>query len=321
MSQHILVITERAGNGLRKVSLEAVSEGRRIATKLQKDLHVLVFGEDTESAEAELNRLGADKIWRIPGIRQDMFQADVCVSCSAGFIQRQNSPIVLAGATMWGRECAARLAARLNASIAMDCVSVKLEQDALIVTRPVYGGKALADIELLKEPKIAVVRPNSMKIESSEGKGEVEQLVCEGIEPAVRFVESRPGAASVDLSEAEIVVSGGRGLGGPDFSVIDTLAKALGAAVGASRSAVDEGWRPHSSQVGQTGKVVSPKLYIACGISGAIQHLAGMSSSGIVVAVNNDPDAPIFSKADYGIVGDLFEILPVMTDEIRKIKN
>ncbi len=321
MSQHILAITERTDGGLRKAGLEAVSEGRRIARKLERDLHVLVFGSDTDAAETELKGLGADKIWCVSNIRQDMFQADVAATFAAGFIQREGVSIVLFGASMWGRECAVRLAVQSGGSIAMDCVSIQIERDSLTAVRPVYGGKALAEVELLKEPKIAVIRPNSMKIEAAEGKGEVEYIACDAVESRVEFVEARPKTGDIDLTEAEIVVSGGRGVGGADFTLIESLARASGAAVGASRSAVDEGWRPHSDQVGQTGKVVSPKLYIACGISGAVQHLAGMSSSGIVVAVNKDPEAPIFSRADYGVVGDLFEVLPLLTEEIRKIKD
>jgi electron transfer flavoprotein alpha subunit len=184
-----------------------------------------------------------------------------------------------------------------------------------------YGGKILADVALEGALKIVAIRPNSMDIVESAGTGMVESLNVEPGEGSLTFVEKSMETGKMELTEADVVVSGGRGMGGADYSVLEELAAVLGGAVGASRSAVDEGWRPHADQVGQTGKVVSPNLYIACGISGAIQHLAGMSSSKVIVAVNKDAEAPIFTKADYGIIGDLYEVVPLITAEVKKIKG
>ncbi|MEA3278979.1 MAG: electron transfer flavoprotein subunit alpha/FixB family protein, partial [Thermodesulfobacteriota bacterium] len=189
----------------------------------------------------------------------------------------------------------------------------------LIATRPMYGGKILADIVFDGKPQILAFRPNSMSIAEHAAAGAIEILDVDIGETNLKFIEKKLDTGKIELTEADVVVAGGRGMGGSDFSVIEELADLLGGAVGASRSAVDEDWRPLADQVGQTGKVVSPNLYIACGISGAIQHLAGMSSSKVVVAVNKDSEAPIFSKADYGIVGDLFEVVPLITEEIRKL--
>jgi electron transfer flavoprotein alpha subunit len=198
---------------------------------------------------------------------------------------------------------------------------VDVNAEEFKVTRPMYGGKVMAEVVLEGDPKIVAIRPNSMSAAELNGKGVIEKFSPDIGQGALTFVEKHMESGKIELTEADVVVSGGRGMGGDDYTVIEQLASVLGGAVGASRSAVDEGWRPHSDQVGQTGKVVSPNLYIACGISGAIQHLAGMSSSKVIVAINKDPDAPIFSKADYGIVGDLFEMIPAITEEIKKIKD
>ena len=228
--------------------------------------------------------------------------------------------MVIIGASILGKDLSARLAARLDAGLAMDCVAIRVENSEFIFTRPMYGGKILSDVKIDGTPKMVAIRPNVFTISETPRSVVLEKITVSAGQARTNVVERKlESADKIELTEADIIVSGGRGTGG-NFTHIEELSKILGAAVGASRTAVDEGWRRHSDQVGQTGKVVSPTLYIACGISGAIQHLAGMSTSKFIVAINKDPEAPIFQKADYGVVGDLFQVLPAIIDEVKKLK-
>jgi len=236
-------------------------------------------------------------------------------------VEKSQPAVVVIGATSLGKDIAARLSARLDAPLAMDCVDVRVDGGQIVAIRPMYGGKVLADVSLSGSPVILAIRPRAMEAVAAQGDGKVEKVDVKLDDPSLTLVEKHMEIGKIELTEADVVVTGGRGMGGDDFSVVEALAKALGGAVGASRSAVDEGWRPVSDQVGQTGKVVAPNLYIACGVSGAIQHLAGMASSRVVVAINKDPEAPIFSKCDFGIVGDLFDVVPALTAEIEKMKG
>lgn len=321
MSQNILAIAEQIEGVFRKVTYEALSEGRRIADQLGCELNALVLGDNIESASKELGEFGANRIIVAENSALSEYLPDAYTNVIADVINKDAPDIVILGASTQGKDIAARLSARLNAPLAMDCVAVRYEDNNLIATRYVYGGKILADVVLSGKPQILAIRPNAMAISGASATGSVEKLEANTGTTQVKFIEKHLDTGKVELTEADTVVSGGRGMGGPDFTVIEQLAQALDGAVGASRSAVDEGWRSSSDQVGQTGKVVSPNLYIACGISGAIQHLAGMSSSNVIVAINKDPEAPIFSKADYGIQGDLFEIVPLITEEIKKLKG
>lgn len=311
MSNNILVITERAGGTLRKASLEALSEGRRLADRLGGAMGAVVIGESVAGLAETVTAHGADVILMAEAAVLGEY-SDAWVAVAAMAAEKMAPAVILAGASTLGKDLAARLAARLNAAVALDCVGLRLEGGDVVVTRPVYGGKLVADVLLTGTPRIVAVRPNAMPIALKAGAGQVESLDVAGLVPALKLVDRCRETGRVELTEADVVVTGGRGMGGPDFSSLEALAARLGGAVGASRSAVDEGWRPHSDQVGQTGKVVSPNLYVACGVSGAIQHLAGMSSSRVVVAINKDKDAPIFEKADYGIVGDVFEVVPAL---------
>jgi len=236
-------------------------------------------------------------------------------------VQSLDPALIVIAASSQGKDLAARLAARLDAGLAMDCTAIKLDNGKLTFTRPMFGGKIFADVEIEGGLQIVAIRPNVMDITEASRACAIEKPAVQVGDVKTSVVEkSMDTGDKIELTEADIVVSGGRGTGGK-FDPIEQLAAALGGAVGASRSAVDEGWRPHSDQVGQTGKVVSPGMYVACGISGAIQHLAGMSTSKYIVAINKDSEAPIFSKADLGIVGDLFEVVPAVVEEVNKIKS
>jgi len=321
MTQNILVIAEQADGVFRKVTYEALSEGKRIADKLNGKMNALVMGSGIEDISKTLSKYGAERIIVADNPALSEYMTDAYTNVAAEIIKKEMPSVVIIGASSKGKDLSARLAARLNAAIAIDCIKIDVKDKNLTVTRPMYGGKVLADVMLEGTLKIAAVRPNAMRITESAGAGLIEKADVNIGNTSLKFIEKQMETGKVELTEADVIVSGGRGMGGPDYSVIEKLAKLLGGAVGASRSAVDEGWRPNSDQVGQTGKTVSPNLYIACGISGAIQHLAGMSSSKVIAAINKDPEAPIFSKADYGIVGDLFEVLPAVTAEIKKLKG
>ena len=303
MPQGVFAITEQRDGVFRKISFEVVSEGRRLADGLGAELCAVVLGGGIEGIAGELQKYGPDKI------------------LVADLIQSADPAVVILGASAQGKDLSARLAARLDAGLAMDCTAVKLEDGQLTCTRPMFGGKIFADVEFDSAVQIVAVRPNVMDITESAKDSAIEKPAVQLGEVKTAVIEkSMDTGDKIELTEADVVVSGGRGTGG-DFGAVESLAAALGGAVGASRSAVDEGWRPHSDQVGQTGKVVSPVLYVACGISGAIQHLAGMSTSKYIVAINKDPEAPIFSRADLGIVGDLFDVVPAVAEEVKKVKG
>ncbi|MBW1695214.1 MAG: electron transfer flavoprotein subunit alpha/FixB family protein [Deltaproteobacteria bacterium] len=320
MPNNVLVIAEHSDARFRKVTYEALSEGRRLANKLGCELIASAIGLVDRNVISEINRYGVDKTIKVECGNINEYLTDAQTQLLTRIIQREKPSTIIIGATAVGKDIAARLSARLNAPLAMDCVAFRLQNSDIVATRPMFGGKILAEVSLEGSPRIFAIRPNSMPVETARGKGVIEEITESAEDCKLQFVEKTVDTSRVELTEAEIVVSGGRGIGGEDYSILEELAALLNGAVGASRSAVDEGWRPYTDQVGQTGKVVSPRLYIACGISGAVQHLAGMSSSKVIVAINKDPDAPIFSKADYGIVGDLFEIVPLISKEIRKLK-
>lgn len=322
MPHGILVVAEQMDGKFRKVTYEITSQGRRMADAAGEPLTAAVVGAGVESIATQLASFGADKVLVVddPGLAEGTPE-----SYAAAIFQviKANEPkIVLFGATVQGKDLAPRLAARLDAGLAMDCTEIRLEGDRLVAVRPIFGGKVLAEVAVESSPKLAAIRPNVVEIEENLKEGQIEKMDVELPAAQTQLIEKRvEPSGQVDLTEADTVVSGGRGMGGADFSIIEELARSLGGAVGASRSAVDEGWRPHSDQVGQTGKVVTPSLYIACGISGAIQHLAGMASSKYIVAINKDPEAPIFKKADYGIVDDLYKVVPAITAEVKKLKE
>lgn len=322
MSQDILVVAEYVDGFFRKVSFEAISKGRQMADLLGGKLVTLVLGEGIEDPAKNMAKYGADKILVAEHPVLKDYLTETYTFVAAEIVRKESPAFVLLGATTQGKDLAASLSARLYAPLATDCVDIRFENEKFTATRPVYGGKVLADILFECSPGIITIRPNAFAAKTGTGTGLVEKypVKFENLRTSCLKRQMDEGG-KIELTEADVVVSGGRGMGGKDFSVIENLASLLNGAVGASRSAVDEGWRPVSDQVGQTGKIVSPNLYIACGISGAIQHFAGMQTSKVIVAINKDPEAPIFSRADYGIAGNLFEILPLVTEEVKKLKK
>ncbi len=322
MSQTVLAITEQSEGRFRKISYEVLSEAKKLAGQLGGSLTAVVLGSGVSDTDvAELKTYGADTILVADHPDLAVYTADAYVNVLAAIIRDRDCKTVVLGSTSCGKDMGGRLAARLEAGLAMECLSAAAEDGKIMVSRPMYGGKLIARTAIEADIRMVAMRPKAAQVTRAEGAGQVEKIEVDPGRIRTKVVDQQLATGKVDLTEADVVVSGGRGMGGPDYTVIENLAAVLEAAVGASRSAVDEGWRPPSDQVGQTGKVVSPNLYIACGISGAIQHLAGMSSSKVIVAINKDPEAPIFSKADYGIVGDLFEVVPVLTEAIKKIKG
>jgi electron transfer flavoprotein alpha subunit len=321
MSFKILVIAEQRDGAFRKVGFEAIAEARRLADSVGGEVVALVPGEGIADLAGPCGAHGADRVLIADHADLKEYNPETYAAAVAAAAAKESPAAILLGASSQGKDLAGRLAARLDAGVAMDCTEIRIEDGNLVAIRPMYGGKVLAEVALSGTPQIAVLRPNAFEIEERAAAGTAEPLEVDFAAPKARFVEKHLETGKIELTEADIVVTGGRGMGGADYAVIEDLAEALGGAVGASRSAVDEGWRPHADQVGQTGKVVSPNLYIACGVSGAIQHLAGMSGSRVVVAINKDPEAPIFAKADYGIVGDLFEVVPAIAEAVRKTRG
>jgi electron transfer flavoprotein alpha subunit len=307
------VFLETKEGNLKKASREALS----IARKLDGD--VVAFAADASVAE-QAGRYGAKKLY-VANLGD--YTTDVYTSAVVQAVKDAQPSVVLFGGTSNGRDLAPRVAARLGVGVASDVDQLEWTDGKLRARRPVYSGKAFATVEVTGTPAIATTRPNAFPAEESgAGVAEVVNVSVEAGDPRVKLVETKvPEAGELSIAEADIIVSGGRGLKeAANFSYIRDLAHAIGGAVGASRATVDAGWIDHQHQVGQTGRVVSPNLYIAAGVSGAIQHLAGMSSSKHIVAINKDPEAPIFRVADLGVVGDLFQILPALTEEVKKAK-
>ncbi|MFC1821224.1 electron transfer flavoprotein subunit alpha/FixB family protein [Thermodesulfobacteriota bacterium] len=326
MPQGVMTIAEQRDGDVRKVSYEIVSEGRRLADTLGQTVSTLLLGSGIKDKASEFGHYGADKVIVVDDPRLEAYTTDAYVSIIAGLVKANDPAILLLGASAQGKDLSARLAARLGVGMAQDCTAFSIEDGNLVATRPIYAGKAYVNVSYADSwPQTATARPNVMTLSEPDSSRSAEIIdesatLDDGVLKTKIVDVLKDQTGKVDLTEADKIVSGGRGMKGPEnYNILEELADVLGATVGASRSAVDAGWRPHSDQVGQTGKVVSPNLYIACGISGAIQHLAGMSTSKFIVAINKDPDAPIFQRADYGVVDDLFKVVPALTDEIKKI--
>ncbi|MCG8618461.1 MAG: electron transfer flavoprotein subunit alpha/FixB family protein [Desulfobacterales bacterium] len=318
MAQGVLVITEIWNGEFRKISLEALSEGKRLADELDQPLTAVVLGSGVADKAPELKTYGADVILVADDPAIGTFRPCEYENIIGDIIKDREPKVVLFGATRQGKELSACIAARFETGLAVECAAFKLEEGNLIGIRNLYGGKVVAEVEMQGDMQLASIRPNVFELEENQGEGKVEMLAVDPGEVHVTLIEEKIEVSTkAELTEADYIVAGGRGLGSEDFSVLEELATALNGTIGASRNAVDLGWRPQSEQVGQTGKVVSPKLYIACGISGAMQHIAGMSTSDVIVGINNDPDALIFRSADYCIVDDLFDVVPALTAALK----
>ncbi|MBI5641341.1 MAG: 4Fe-4S binding protein [Nitrospirae bacterium] len=324
----VWVFAEQRDGRIADVSFELLGAGRRLADILGAELSAVLFGSSEDGAD-ELIKWGADKIYHCPDEILGVFNDEPYAQLLSDLIQEHKPEIVLAGATPVGRSFIPRVAARLNTGLTADCTSLDIDRETghLLQVRPAFGGNIMATILCpLTRPQMATVRPRVMKrgVYDPDRKGEVIRISDRKISSrtSVKDTVKEASDLALNLQEANIIVAGGRGAGGEKgFALLYELAEALGASVAASRAAVDEGWIAYRHQVGQTGKTVGPKLYIACGISGAVQHLVGMQSSDIIVAINKNPEAPIFNVATYGIVGDLFEILPIFIRKVREAKG
>jgi electron transfer flavoprotein alpha subunit len=318
MAFPILVFVEQRDGAIKKSSLEAVSEARRLSDQVA----AVLVGPSVRSLADAPGRCGAATVYVAEDSRLASPWAEGAAAAVAAAARASGARAIFFAASAMGKDLAPTVAAMLDVGLATDCTALRLDGDTLVARRPVYAGKAAIEVGFARSPAVVSLRPNVFKPDASAGGApKIEALTVDFPAPLSVVRQIVPTAqGKVELTEAAIIVSGGRGFKGPEhFHLRDELAAALGAAVGASRAVVDAGWRPHAEQVGQTGKTVSPTLYVACGISGAIQHLAGMSSSKVIVAINKDRDAPIFKVATYGLVGDLFEVLPELTRQARAL--
>ena len=325
ISSEVWTIVESNKDAFKDISLQAISAAKTLAKDLGGSVISIVLTGNEDLDLEPLFQFGADKVLRLKHSKFNFYTVELALLVLVPLIQKRNPFAILIPSSIHGKELAGGLSAKINCPLATDCISLRKDKRGLIIRRPIYSGKVLTDVILIGEgPFILSLRANVFREEPSKGKKiKVEEIFTEvdslPLTLKVRKVVDETNAV-LDITEARIIVSGGMGMQtSQNFSILEELARVLGAAVGASRPVVDNGWRPYSNQVGQTGRTVSPDLYIACGISGSVQHIAGMSSSKCIVAINKDPYAPIFSLADYGIVGDAIEIIPMMTDEFKKL--
>ncbi len=322
----ILVYCDHFEGKFRKVSLEMLSEAARIAEKTGDEVHAVVIGPNSKALAEQTGKYGAKKAYYCEDSVLENYSTEAYVDVVEKAFDDSEPKLFMIGHNPRGRDLAPRLAQKLELGMISDIIEIEVDGDEFVFTKPIYAGKCLTKQKCTTDPAFVSVRPNVLAIEEKDaGTPELVELKPEVSLDDIRALVKEliiQKSERPELTEADIIVSGGRGLGKPEgFQLIEELADVLGAAVGASRAAVDAGWKPHSFQVGQTGKVVSPTLYIACGISGAIQHLAGMGSSKYIVAINKDPEAPIFNVASYGIVGDLYKVIPVLIEELKKAKG
>ena len=325
MAGAIWVFVEHQDGTIRKTTYELFGKGRELAEQSGVELAALLLGSGVDGLAQELTAY-ADTVFQWDDPLFEKYNSDVYLQAIAKLVEKEGPQMLLAGATFLARDLFPRVAGKLKTAIAVDCLNLDLGDDGLLVaTRPLFGGKVLADVVCRQgRPQIALTRPNTFPLPDSKGDrtGEVipGDVAVDSAQVRLEVLEVvRSATERLDLTEAEIIVTGGRGMKeAENFRLLDDLADALSATVGATRGVVDSGWRPHDNQVGKSGKTVSPKLYFAVGLSGAIHHVMGMDTSKVVVAINKDPQAPIFQYADYGVLGDLFEVIPLLTEELKR---
>lgn len=320
---NVLFIAEVEAGKLKGYSKELACKAVELASAAGGEAHGIVIGKNVAAAAEELGQFGVAKVTAVEGEALAEFTGEVYAQALLEALPSLKPQVILASASGSGKDILPRVAFKLKAGLATDCTDLKIENGKLKARRPIFAGKALVDVTFTSDIQMASARPNSFMLKTPDAskKAQVNKMEAKVGPLKVKVKEVKEAEKGMkDLAEADIIVAGGRALGSSEnFKYIRDLAAVLGATVGASRAAVDAGYISHDHQVGQTGKTVNPKLYIACGISGAIQHLAGMRTSKVIVAINKDPEAPIFSKADYGVVGDLFTLLPILTAKLKEL--
>ncbi|MEO8209236.1 MAG: electron transfer flavoprotein subunit alpha/FixB family protein [bacterium] len=335
MSNKILAFIESKDGKFKNSAYEVVTEANKIAADLNSELVVLTIGKNVDTESKELISFGANKLLFVDSDelngkhpnQEFTYSTPSYAKAISEIAKLRNANIILLSATSLGKDLAGRIAVKTDSAVFNDCIDIKIDGGKIIASRPVYAGKSIIEIKANSDKIVLTLRPNVFKSHKVDNdnvidveKIDINSLNLNDKDFSTLVKEIIVSNEKLDVAEADRIVSGGRGLKGPEnFKLIEDLAASIGGATGASRAVVDAGWRPHSEQVGQTGKTVAPSLYIACGISGAIQHLAGMSTSKCIVAINKDKDAPIFQIANYGIVGDVFEIIPALTEEFKKV--
>ena len=320
MGNIILAILEQREGKLKKSALETASVAAKLAKDLNLNAQAVVIGSEISNLD-EVAKYGIGNITHFKNDSLANYSSSAYQAIVTEFAKEISADYLVITNTSFGKDLAPRVSVKLNAGCLIDCVKLEVSSGEVIATRPIYAGKALMEAKLKSAVKFFTIRPNVFKPVEENVTAEITTKNVDAPDTSTKVIDFKKAEGKLDVAEADIIVSGGRGLKTPeDFKMIEDLAEALGAAVGASRAVVDAGWRPHGEQVGRTGKTVSPSLYIACGISGAIQNLAGMSSAKYIVAINKDKDAPIFGVADYGIAGDVFEIIPKLTEAIKSLE-
>lgn len=316
----VLIFAELANNKIKKGAFELLSAARGAG----HDVKVFAFGAGADKAAEQLQGYGVKELIACADEKLNQYNPELFTKVASDIITSEKPFLVLASSSMLARDLFPRVASQTNSGIASDCTELTIAGDKVEARKPLYSGKVSAAVEFQNcDTRIVLMRANQLPVAAADGSGApaVKTVALPPVDLKTKIKEIVKGATEkLDLTEANIIVAGGRGMKGPEhFKMLEDLAAVLNATVGASRAVVDSGWVSHSMQVGQTGKTVAPTLYIACGISGAIQHLAGMSGSKVIVAINKDPDAPIFQRANYGIVGDVFEVVPALTEEFKKL--